>query len=98
MLESISLGEKRVVLENPTIEEQRVENSNLILPSVRKEGNIRKSKVLAASPDCQYVNVGDYVLFDIDLQETFGENTFDDKYIVVKEANIHAKILHHNGI
>jgi co-chaperonin GroES (HSP10) len=82
----------RVILENPNVKEE-VLPSGLILPAVRQEGRIRKSKVVAHAPDCESVKVGDVVLFDIGLNETFGEDELDEKYLIILESNILAYVL-----
>lgn len=82
---------QRVILKTPVIEE--VEQNGIILPSTRQEGNIQKSTVVSVSPDCQEVAVGDEVIFNVSLKETFGEDILDDDYILVREKDILAKII-----
>lgn len=93
MVSNISLKNKRVVLENPIAEEQQPTKSNLILPRTKKEGNIRKSKVVATSPDCEFCQPGDTVYFSVGLRETFGGDLVQDDYIIVKESDVLIKII-----
>lgn len=82
---------KRVILKNPEVKEE-VRNG-IILPSTREEGNIRKSVVVNLSDDCDYLSVGDEVVFNISLKETFGEGLLDEDYILVRESDILAKVI-----
>jgi len=92
MLDTISLKNRRVVLENPIPEEERSQ-SGLWLPATRKRSPTNVSTVLLVAKDCEEVSQGDTVLFHEDLKETIGEDAFDESYTVVPESAILCKVI-----
>ena len=85
---------KRVILLNPEVRDEERESGLIILATREdKDEPIQCSTVVQVAADCCEVQVGDEVLFRVSLKETFGEDLLDDKYILVKESDIEAKII-----
>lgn len=83
---------KRVILLNPETTEVTT-SSGIIIPATREEGLIKKSTVVNIASDCDEIQIGDEVYFNTALKETFGDSILDDKYILVKESDVLAKII-----
>lgn len=90
---NIKPANKRVILLNPEAKDEVTESGLVLLAPKEDESPIQRSTVVSVADDCTEVKQGDEVYFSVGLKETFGDGLLDDKYILVKESDVVAKIL-----